>query len=182
MPGGTSRPLAWARRRLKERGSERDHGLSERRVIAISLCGRLSETREVVELAWDEFAVAPSLEAYQRLCEHARTEGTSRSWRGRALAVLNAPPRNGDSAPLAYGYRPPGHSTLTYVLLREGDEEATWRVALQGGCADGRWLELAPAPGVHPLSRRCPGVLSADRSHGGTHQAGRLRPRAEPAG
>ena len=32
---------------------------------------------------------------------------------------------------------------MIHVLLWEGDEEAAWRAAQQGGCADGLWLELA---------------------------------------
>jgi hypothetical protein len=141
--GRDEQALEWARRGLKERGNERDHGLGELRVITISLCGRLGRTREAVELAWEQFAVTPSLEAYKRLCEHATTEGTWSSWRDQALAVLNAQPRIGESAPVPGGYRPPGHSTLIHVLLWEGDEEAAWRAAQQGGCADGLWLELA---------------------------------------
>jgi len=141
--GRDEQALRWARRGLKERGNERDHGLGELRVITISLCSRLGKTTEAVELAWEEFAAAPSLEAYKRLCEHATTEGTWSSWRDRVLAVLNAQPRIGESTPPPYGYRPPGHSTLIHVLLWEGDEEAAWRAAQQAGCAAGLWLELA---------------------------------------
>jgi hypothetical protein len=141
--GRDEQALEWARRGLKERGSERDHGLSELRVITVSLCGRLDKPTEAVELAWEEFAANPSLEAYKRLCEHAVTEGTWPSWRDRALAALRAQPRIGESSPVPDSYRPPGHSTLIHVLLWEGDEEAAWRAAQQGGCADGLWLELA---------------------------------------
>lgn len=141
--GRDQQALEWARRGLTERGNERDQGLGELRVITISLCGRLGKTTEAVELAWEEFAATPSLEAYQRLCEHATTEGTWSSWRDRALGVLNAQPRIGEIVPVPDGYRPPGHSTLIHVLLWEGDEEAAWRAAQQGGCADGLWLELA---------------------------------------
>jgi uncharacterized Zn finger protein len=141
--GRDQQALGWARQGLKERGNERDHGLSDLRVITISLCGRRGETKEAVELAWEEFAAAPTLKAYQRLCEHATTAGTWSSWRDRALAVLNAQPRIGESGQVPDGCRPPGRSTLIHVLLWEGDEEAAWRAAQQGGCADGLWLELA---------------------------------------
>jgi hypothetical protein len=66
--GRDQQALGWARQGLKERGSERDHGLSDLRVITISLCGSLGETKEAVELTWEEFAATPSPEAYQ----HAR--------------------------------------------------------------------------------------------------------------
>jgi uncharacterized Zn finger protein len=74
--GRDQQALGRARRGLKERGSERDHGLGQLRVITISLCSRLGNTTEAAGLAWEEFAAAPSLEACKRLCEHATAEGT----------------------------------------------------------------------------------------------------------
>jgi hypothetical protein len=47
--GRDEQALEWACRGLKERGDERDHGLGELRVIAISLYSRLGKIKEAVE-------------------------------------------------------------------------------------------------------------------------------------
>jgi hypothetical protein len=146
--GRPEQALRWAERGLSECGTGRvDHGLAELRQVAVDLYAALGRDHDAADMAWRDFKAQPTLEAYQRLHRHAQADSSWPERRDEALAVLRAQPRSQPRAvgskPPAGPYRPIGHSTLVHVLLWEGDVEAAWRSAHDGGCAEGLWPVLA---------------------------------------
>jgi uncharacterized Zn finger protein len=181
--GCPQQALEWAERGLRECGGGRvDHGLGELRRLAIGLYATLGRDRDAVELAWRDFEAAASLEGYQCLHQHAQADQSWPGWRGRALEVLRAQPRLGPGQPPPAGpYRPAGHSTLVHVLLWEGDVDAAWRAAQDGGCAEGLWLDLArrrteqhPRDAVPVLRRQVDVAISSANREGYERAAGLL--------
>ncbi len=173
--GRSEQALRWAERGLSECGTGRvDHGLAELRQVAVDLYAALGRDHDAADMAWRDFKAQPTLEAYQRLHRHAQTDSSWRERRDEALAVLRAQPR---SQPRAVGskpppgpYRPIGHSTLVHVLLWEGDVEAAWRAAHDGGCAEGLWPVLArrraeqhPVDAIPVLRRHVDEVIASGK-------------------
>jgi tetratricopeptide (TPR) repeat protein len=179
--------LEWARRGLDQFEERTDRGwspgLPELRQLAVTLYARLGRTREAVELAWRDFVASPSVETYQRLREQGIADGTWPGWRERALDELGSKPRASVPAPSAgpYSWLPPvGHSVLVSVLLFEGDDEAAWRAAREGGCTEELWLELArrrarehPADAIEVFRRQIDAAIASTKREG-YEQAGRL--------
>jgi len=180
--GRPEQALEWAERGLRECGSGRvDHGLGELRRLAIGLYATLGRDHDAIELAWSDFEAAPSLEGYQRLHQHAQADRSWPGWRDKALTVLRAQPRLGKGQPPAGPYHPPGHSTLVHVLLWEGDVDAAWRAAQDGGCAEGLWLSLArrraeqhPGDAVPVLRRHVDAAIASAKRDGYERAAGLL--------
>ncbi len=144
--GRFEQALEWARRGLAELQGRIDHGLPDLRRLAASLHAQLGRHGEAVELAWQDFVVGPSVEGYQRLREYGEADGSWGRWRERALDELRKQPALATPPPPSKGYewpRPMGHSVLVNVLLWEGDVQAAWEAAHDGGCVEGVWLALA---------------------------------------
>jgi len=167
--GRPEQALQWAERGLSECGTGRiDHGLPELRQLAVDLYAALGRDHDAADLAWRDFEAGPTLGTYQRLHQHAQADKSWPDRRGKALAVLRAQPRAVGSKPPAGPYGPIGHSTLVHVLLWEGDVEAAWRAAHDGGCAEGLWPVLArrraeqhPADAVPVLRRHVDEVIAS---------------------
>ena len=110
------------------------------RTLAAACHVRADRRAEAGELLWKNFNECSSLDAFVAL--HDATAEQFPVWRDRAIAKLQAQPATSarfTSTP----YRPEGRSTLVEVLLWEGDAEGAWRVAMDGGCRDDLWLQLA---------------------------------------
>jgi len=144
--GRADQALEWARRGLAELQGRIDHGLPDLRWLAAALHARTGRHGEAVELAWQDFAVVPSVEGYQRLRDYGEADGSWGRWRERALdelrrqSPLATPP---PPAKVCDWPRPMGHSVLVNVLLWEGDVQGAWEAAHDGGCVEGVWLDLA---------------------------------------
>ncbi|MGH3997588.1 MAG: DUF6880 family protein, partial [Pseudonocardiaceae bacterium] len=144
--GRFKQALEWARRGLAEFQGRIDHGLADLRRLAALLHAQLGSPGEAVELAWQDFAVVPSVEGYQLLREYAEADDSWERWRDRALDELRRQPPLATPPPPTKGYAwpgPRGHSVLVNVLLGEGDVQAAWEAAHHGGCVEGVWLALA---------------------------------------
>ncbi|MPZ67308.1 MAG: hypothetical protein GEU83_18000 [Pseudonocardiaceae bacterium] len=144
--GRVDQALEWARRGLAELQGRIDPGLPDLRRLAASLHAQLGRHDEAVDLAWQDFAVVPSVEGYQRLREYGEADGSWERWREGAFEELRKQPRLATPPPPTKGYqwpRPMGHSVLVNVLLWEGDVQAAWEAAHKGGCVEGVWLTLA---------------------------------------
>ena len=105
---------------------------------------------EAMKLIWADFAARPYLETYKKLENHARKAKAWPEWRERALAGfrrLIAQAKEGSAKrPTSHWLRSENdHSRLVEVFLHEGDIEAAWREAQEGGCSSGLWLSLAEA-------------------------------------
>ncbi|TCP43620.1 putative Zn finger protein [Tamaricihabitans halophyticus] len=102
---------------------------------------RAGRQAEAGELLWANFAERPTLDCYVALRE--ATGQRFPAWRERAIELLRAQPSaSARFNPLPYP-RGAGHSTLVEVLLWEGDSDAAWQAAKDGGCRDDLWLRLA---------------------------------------
>lgn len=142
--GRVEQALEWARRGLAEFHGRIDHGLPDLRRLTASLHAQMGRHGEAVELAWHDFAVVPSVEGYQRLREYGESDGSWARWRERALDELRKqPPLATPPPPTKEWPGPRGHSVLVNVLLEEGDVQAAWEAAHDGGCLEGVWLTLA---------------------------------------
>lgn len=97
---------------------------------------------------WAELADAPRLSSYQKLEAHADRLGQWPEWRERALAFLRDRLEQAGRASRDDRSRWAGRldrSELVRIFLWEGDGEAAWREAVEGGCSEDLWLRLAAA-------------------------------------
>jgi hypothetical protein len=174
--GRPEQALQWVERGLSQCGTGRvDHGLAELRQVAVDLYAALGRDHDAADMAGRDFKAGPTLEPYQRLHRHAQADNSWPERRDKALAVLRAQPRSqpravGSSKPPVGPYRPIGHSTLVHVLLWEGNIEAAWRAAHDGGCAEGLWPVLArrraeqhPADAIPVLRRHVDEVIASGK-------------------
>lgn len=143
--------VEWAERGLAEFPDFPDHRLTDFLADVHAHAGRYESA---AELTWSHFAARPSLDVYEALLGYAERAGRRDEWRLRAHEHLRAGAeewrRRG--AALGVGRHPRGdHSELVRVLLWEGELDAAWREAQDGGCSEGLWLELAERrAGSHP--------------------------------
>ncbi len=99
---------------------------------------------EATRLIWPHFAKAPRLESYKELEKHAERAGRWEQWRTKALGTLREEvARRKQESKQSYLSLPVDHSELVRIFLWEGDVEAAWREAREGGCSENLWLELA---------------------------------------
>ena len=138
---------------------------SRLRALAADCHVRAGRRAEAGELLWANFTDRPSLENFIAL--HDATAERFPTWRERAVAALSAQPATSarfTSMPYA---RPSGRSTLVEVLLWEGDAEAAWQAAVDGGCRDELWLRLArQRAATHPADAIPVLLAAADQSIG----------------
>lgn len=171
--GRAEEALEWARRGLTQ--LDRYVGQPQLRRTAASLAGQLGHHGDAAELVWQDFEASPSLEGYQRLREHGDADGSWSGWRDRALGELRALPRL--AQPTARGQhdwiRPAGHSVLVNVLLWEGDVQAAWNAAHDGGCSEAVWLALArtrarqnPGDAIPVFRRQVEAAVDLTKQHG----------------
>lgn len=111
--------------------------------LEAELHARAGRHAQAVEIAWRRFADAPSLSTYQRLCDFATAGGTWHERRAAALDLLRGQPAARSPEPA--WMEPAGHTTLVEVLQWEGDLDAAWAAAQEGGCTRDCWLALARA-------------------------------------
>ena len=101
---------------------------------------------EAMALIWAQFRESPSLEQYRNLKAHADRVGQWDSWREKALKHLGETCAKAKHAPRKdqWGWHPKvDHSELVRVFLWEKDVDEAWREALEGGCSNKLWMELA---------------------------------------
>jgi uncharacterized Zn finger protein len=133
--------LGWAERGVVAYPERTDSRLLE---ILAEEYERRGRHGEAMELMWSAFADSPGLNSYQRLRAHADRAGQWETWRARSLDELRQ-----TSGPAPKGrqrIRPDwdaGRSELVKVFLWEGDVDAAWREAVEGGCSVRLWMELA---------------------------------------
>jgi len=139
--------LLWAEKGLKAFPERTDGRLRE---FAAEEYHRRRRHDDAMKLMWAEFSERPYLETYRTLERHARKAKTWPEWRKRALAEIRQ--RIAKAKEKSRGQTQPrwmrpdnDHSQLVEIFLYEGDVEAAWREARDGGCSDGLWLRLAEA-------------------------------------
>jgi uncharacterized Zn finger protein len=134
--------IEWAERGIEAFPERPDPRLQTFLAEAYAGCGREADALEV---AWDHYCDHPSVETYRALKPYAERVGEWPRRRERALTLLRKRARESREEAQRRGYwlRGGDHSELVRILLWEGDVEAAWREAEEGGCGEGLWLELA---------------------------------------
>jgi uncharacterized Zn finger protein len=112
--GRVEQALEWARRGLAELQGRIDHGLPDLRRLAASLHAQMGRQGEAVELAWQDFAVVPSVEGYQRVREYGEADGSWARWRQRALNELRQQPHLSTPPPPVQEYTWPRLWVIPY--------------------------------------------------------------------
>ncbi|MDP9258884.1 MAG: hypothetical protein M3Q31_20370, partial [Actinomycetota bacterium] len=102
---------------------------------------RRGRSADALEHSLAAFAARPDIETYREIATDAQALGQWTERREAALALLRNPEAGPAAANAWLGRR--GHTELVRVPLWEGDAEAAWQAANDGGCTPGLWLELA---------------------------------------
>jgi len=138
--GDDDAALAWAERGMAAFPDDPDPRL---RAFLIDEYRRLGRIDDALELSLEAFVARPALEAYRELATDAKVLGQWKRRREAALALLrDVQPDSGPSARHP-SLRSVGSSELVRVFLWEGDPDAAWQAAVEGGCTRDLWLELA---------------------------------------
>lgn len=139
--GQSEKALEWAEEAMWVFPNNRHPGLREFVARQYHHRGR---HEEATRLIWPHFAKSPRLESYEELKQHAERAGRWGQWRNKALEFLREDTaRRKEESKQSYLSLPVDHSELVRIFLWEGDIEAAWREAQEGGCSENLWLELA---------------------------------------
>ncbi len=90
---------------------------------------------------WNLFEQRQSLSTYQRLVTHAEKNKKRDVWRDKALASIRTDIVARKAKTTGWWDRA-DHSLLVEIFLWEGDIEAAWHEAKEGGCSESLWLKL----------------------------------------
>lgn len=132
--------LAWAERGM---GSFPDGPDPRLRTFLVDEYRRRGRSTDALELSLAAFVARPTLEAYRELATDAQALGEWPERREAALALLRSPEPDPGAPARHPSLRGRGCSELVRVYLWEGDPEAAWQAAGEGGCTRDLWLELA---------------------------------------
>jgi uncharacterized Zn finger protein len=140
--GDHDQALQWAELGEKAFPERTDFRLRE--FLANEYHGR-NRHDEAMKLIWQDFVERPGLESYRTLKIHANKHESWPQWRERALTEIRrrVTPASQSKPSKLFWMQPEGHSLLVQIFLYEGDADAAWSEAQQGGCRDNLWLELA---------------------------------------
>jgi uncharacterized Zn finger protein len=139
--GQSEKALEWAEEAMWVFPDEVHSGLREFLAEEYHHRGRHEEARELI---WPQFARSPRLESYKELKHHAKRAGRWEEWRNKALKYMREEiARRKEESGRRSLLLPVNHSELVRILLWEGNVEAAWHEAQEGGCSEELWLELA---------------------------------------
>jgi uncharacterized Zn finger protein len=145
--------IQWAHLGLDESTDRPWQNASLRELLAELLRDR-GDTAGAVDLFWSAFTTHPSLDAYRRLLTEADTVRGRHHYQQRARKALQdrvRERRSQDQEPRSIVSVAPA-SALIEILLYEGDIDAAWSIAVDHGCEQRLWLNLARARETsHPL-------------------------------
>ncbi|MEO7936377.1 MAG: DUF6880 family protein [Dokdonella sp.] len=134
--------LDWAERGAKAFSGPMDGRLRE--FLADAYHARKRHA-EAMALIWSAFCESMQLETYQGLLAHAQRSKQHELWRDRALATIResllAKPKKATAH--RWNPRPSDRSLLVSIFLWEKNPTMAWAEALDGGCPQQLWLELA---------------------------------------
>lgn len=161
--------LEWAERGLAALPKPADWRLREFLADEYHRCHRHGEA---MALVWAQFSENPVTERYKDLKQHAERAGEWPAWRERALAFIRDKIEKTRRAAKQKSWGGwawevnSDNSTLVEIFLWEGDVEAAWREAQEGGCYDQLWMALAkkrepehPADALAVYQRRIGPIL-----------------------
>jgi len=135
--------LDWAERGIKAFPERTDSRLRE---FLAEEYHRRKRHEDAMSIVWAGFTEAVGLGEYKNLKLHAERIGQWQPWREKALAHIRKKIANAKREERGNRWSWVGrtdHTDLVEIFLWEGDVEAAWSEAVQGGCADALWLKLA---------------------------------------
>jgi uncharacterized Zn finger protein len=132
--------LEWAERGMAAFAEDPDPRL---RAFLIEEYRRRGRSAEAIELSAQAFSARPTLESYRELATDAKAMGEWEERRRWALSLLGRPEPDPAGAVRHPSLRGHGYSELVRVLIWEGDADAAWQAANEGGCTSDLWLKLA---------------------------------------
>ncbi len=138
--GDDDAALEWAQR---GNAAIRDAPDPRLRSFLIGAYRRRGRHADALEQSLAAFAARPALETYRDVAQDAQALG---QWPERRAAAMTLLASQGTESPTVSRHpslRGRGCSELVRVLLWEGDPDAAWRAANEGGCTRDLWLELA---------------------------------------
>ena len=138
--GDDDAALAWAERGMAAFPDAPDPRL---RAFLTEEYRRRGRAGDAFEHSLAAFTAKPTLETYRELATDAEAVGRWTERREAALSLLRAPEPDSRATPRPAALRGRGWSELVRVFLWEGDPDAAWRAATEGGCTSDLWLELA---------------------------------------
>ena len=143
--GDLDKALQWAEKGLKAFGAAGDSTLRE---FVAEEYHRRGRHDEAMKLVWDAFRRWHTPDGFRNLKRHAAKAGALKEWRERGLEEIQnwvAKVKRGGRAARRAGWfgGEIDHSVLVAIFLDEGDAEAAWREAQEGGCSEELWLRLA---------------------------------------
>ncbi|MGH2781223.1 MAG: SWIM zinc finger family protein [Thermoleophilaceae bacterium] len=138
--GADDAALEWAERGMNAFDDSPDPRL---RSFLIVECRRRGWSADALQHSLAAFESRPTLESYRALVDDARAVDEWPARRAAALALLRKPDPGVAGAARHPPLRGRGCSELVRVLLWEGDTDAAWNAANEGGCVPELWLTLA---------------------------------------
>lgn len=132
--------LEWAERGMAAFSENPDPRL---RTFLVEEYRRRGRSEEALEHSLQTFGIRPALESYRELSTDAKAMGQWQERRRWALSLLRSPEPDPPEAARHPSLRGRGYSELVRVLLWEGDPDAAWEAAEEGGCSRDLWLKLA---------------------------------------
>ena len=113
------------------------------RSFLIGAYRRRGRHADALEQSPAAFAARPALETYRDVAQDAQALGQWPERRAAAMTLLTSQGTESPTVSRHPSLRGRGCSELVRVLLWEGDPDAAWRAANEGGCTRDLWLELA---------------------------------------
>lgn len=132
--------LEWAERGMAAFAEQPDPRL---RAFLVEEYRRRGRSAEALEHSVQAFSARPTLENYRELATDSKALGEWGERRDWALSLLRHPEPDQPGAMRHPSLRGRGCSELVRVLLWEGDTDAAWEAAGEGGCNRDLWLKLA---------------------------------------
>lgn len=138
--GEDGEALEWAERGMAAFAEDPDPRL---RTFLIEEYRRRERSAEALEHSVQAFSARPTLESYRELATDAKALGEWEERRRWAISLLGRPEPDPPGAMRHPSLRGRGCSELVRVLIWEGDPDAAWQAANEGGCSRDLWLKLA---------------------------------------
>jgi len=138
--GENDMALEWAERGMAAFAEDPDPRL---RTFLIEEYRRRGHSAEALEHSTQAFSARPTLESYRELAADAKALSEWEERRRWALSLLGRPGPDPPGAVRHPSLRGRGCSELVRVLIWEGDADAAWQAANEGGCTRDLWLKLA---------------------------------------
>jgi uncharacterized Zn finger protein len=132
--------LEWAERGMAAFAEDPDPRL---RAFLIEEYRRRRRSAEALEHSVQAFDARPTLESYRELATDAKALGEWEERRRSAISLLGRSEPDSPGAVRHPSLRGRGCSELVRVLIWEGDADAAWQAANEGGCTPDLWLKLA---------------------------------------